>query len=352
MKREWILVVLLIGVTGACAYPAEARVKKKNERTPPPADLVVKVDPAVQKLQDEFLKLKFGMFCCYNMRSFERQSKEDWVPGYRSPAEFDPGVETIDTDSWADAAKSAGMKYGVLTVKHSTGFCLWDSKYTTYDVMHPDCPYKKDIVAQFIKSFKSRGLKPALYYLWRNPKIDDNPKTSGLICLPPECDPRTHSVEEQMEFHKKQIAELLEKYPDVFYIWHDGLDPTIGPADEVLAGFKKIRPDVIHCANWWDHQKKGWPYTDIAVTENFHFWEDNKFPGETCWMLEQHWFHHSKNRTKDAKEMVQHVRTANSRNANFLLNAAPDKTGTLLPSSVKALAEIGRMLADSENKPE
>jgi len=312
------------------------------------------VDPAVKKLQDEFLKLKFGMFCCYNMRTFKRVSKEDWVPGYRSPAEFDPGVETVDTDSWADAAKSAGMTYGVLTVKHSTGFCIYDSKYTTYDVMHPDCPYKKDIVAQFIKSFKSRGLKPALYYLWRNPKIDKGLKqvNTGLICLPPECDPRKHSVEEQMAFHKKQITELLRKYPDVFYIWHDGLDPAIGPADEVLAGFKRIRPDVIHCANWWDKAKKGWPYTDIAVTENFHFPEGNKFPGETCWVLEQTWFWKKNLRTKDAREMFEHVRTANSRNANFLLNAAPDKTGRLLPSSVKALAEIGKMLSKSGSEKE
>jgi alpha-L-fucosidase len=274
------------------------------------------------------------------------------VPGYRNPADFDPGVETIDTDAWADAAKSAGMKYGVLTAKHTGGFCLWDSKYTTYDIMHPNCPYNKDVVVQFINSFKSRGLKVGLYYLWRNPKIDDNPKTSGLICLPPECDPRTHRVEEQMEFHKKQIAELLEKYPDLFYIWHDGLDPTIGPADEVLSTFKKIRPDVIHSANWWDKQKKGWPYTDIAVTENFHFHEENSFPGETCWMLENSWFWKAKARTRNAEEMVQHIRTANSRKANFLLNTGPGPDGKLVSSSVKALAEIGRMLADSENKPE
>ena len=33
--------------------------------------------------------------------------------------------------------------------------------------MNPACPYQKDLVAQFIKSFQSRGLKVGLYYCWR-----------------------------------------------------------------------------------------------------------------------------------------------------------------------------------------
>ncbi|MHC4403131.1 MAG: alpha-L-fucosidase [Planctomycetota bacterium] len=120
---------------------------------------------SVTQLQEEFRKLKVGMFIHYNMATYKGVQ---WVEGYPSPADFNPGVDTIDTHAWADAAVSAGMTYGVLTVKHVGGFCLWDSKYTTYDVMHPDCPYKKDLVAQFIKSFKSRGLKVGLYYCWRH----------------------------------------------------------------------------------------------------------------------------------------------------------------------------------------
>jgi len=102
----------------------------------------------VRVLQDEFLKLKFGMFLHFNLATYKGVQ---WVSGYHDPSTFNPGVDTIDTDAWADAAVSAGMTYGVLTVKHVSGFCLWDSKYTTYDVIHPDCPYQKDLVAQFIK---------------------------------------------------------------------------------------------------------------------------------------------------------------------------------------------------------
>ena len=157
------------------------------------------------------------------------------------------------------------MKYAVLTAKHVSGFCLWDSKYTTYDVMHPDCPYKQDLVAQFIKSFKSRGLKVGLYYCWRNPGFGDPGKYK---VLPPECDPATHTVKEQIEFQKKQIAELVEKYPDVFYIWNDGLDPQIMPAEEAAA-LPSVACDPVSSSvpTGGTGARKETPYADIAVKE-------------------------------------------------------------------------------------
>lgn len=296
----------------------------------------------VEKLQDDFLKLKFGMFIHYNMATYKGVQ---WVEGYPDPSTFDPGVDTVDTDAWADAAVSAGMKYGVLTVKHVAGFCLWDSQYTTYDVMHPDCPYQKDLVAQFIESFKSRGLKVGLYYCWRHPGFDKGKNKGKFKVLPPECDPATHTLQEQNEFQKAQIAELLTKYPDVFYIWNDGLDPVIMPADEILAHIKSVRPNVLASSNWWDWGKKGTPYADIAVKELRHFPETNEAPGETCWKLEQGWFWNEGARAGSAKGVMSNMAKAQSRNSNFLLNVGPDRNGHIIESSRKTLAEIGKLLA-------
>jgi alpha-L-fucosidase len=293
---------------------------------------------AVAAQQEDFLKLKFGMFLHFNMATYKNVQ---WVAGYQSPADFDPGVETIDTDAWADAAVAAGMKYGVLTAKHVAGFCLWDSKYTTYDVMHPDCPYQKDLVAQFVKSFKSRGLKVGLYYAWRHPGFAARYKV-----LPPECDPASHSMQEQLEFQKKQIAELIEKYPDVFYIWNDGLDPEIMPADEARAFFRSTRPDILASSNWWDWGKKGRLYLDIAVKEVRDFPEDNALPGETCWKLEQGWFWNEGAHAGSAKGVMEHMTRALNRNSNFLLNVGPDRNGRILESSRQTLGAIGKLWKD------
>jgi len=294
---------------------------------------------SVKQLQEDFLKLKFGMFIHYNMAT---HTGDEWVVGYHKPSEFNPGVETINTDAWADAAVSAGMKYGVLTVKHVAGFCLWDSKHTTYDVMHPDCPYKKDLVAQFVKSFKSRGLKVGFHYHWRHPGFRDPNKHK---VLPPECDPATHSLKQQNEFQKKQIAELLEKYPDVFYFWNDALDDKVMPAQEILDHERGVRPNILTSSNWWSWGKKGRPYLDIAVKELRHFPEDNTAPGETCWKLERTWFWKKGTPSGSAKGVMGNMAKAHARNSNFLLNVGPDRSGRIVPGSLKTLAEVGKLRA-------
>jgi len=293
----------------------------------------------MEALQDGFLKLKFGMFIHYNMATYKNTQ---WVAGYHSPADFDPGGK-VDTDAWADAAVAAGMTYGVLTAKHVAGFCLWDSKHTTYDVMHPDCPYKQDLVEQFIQSFKSRGLKVGLYYCWRHPGFDAGKNKGKFKVLPPECDPAKHTVEEQIEFQKKQIAELVEKYPDVFYIWNDALDDKIMPPGEARAFFRGLRSGLLTSSNWWDWGKKGTPFADIAVKECRHFPEDNRAPGETCWKVEQKWFWNEGFRAGSAQGVTGHMGKAHNRNSNFLLNVGPDRNGRIIESSLKTLAEVGKL---------
>ncbi len=324
-RRFAVCGVAIAALSGLCCAPAAGRQSDDAQKS-------------LKERQEEFLGLKFGMFLHYNMATYK---DVEWVAGYHSPADFNPGVKAIDTDAWADAAVSAGMKYGVLTVKHVSGFCLWDSKYTTYDVMHPDCPYKQDVVAQFVKSFTSRGLKAGLYYCWRNPGFGSPDK---FKVLPPECDPSKHSLEEQNEFQKKQIAELLGKYPDVFYIWNDGLDPRVMEAKDFLEFLKGVRPDILASANWWDWKKKGTPYLHLAVTEMRPFKEGNTAPGETCWKLEKAWFWKTKGGPpKEAKGMISRLVTANSLRANFLLNVGPDRKGNIEEASRKRLAEIGKL---------
>ncbi|MHC4642042.1 MAG: alpha-L-fucosidase [Planctomycetota bacterium] len=340
------LMAAMIMVVSSVSVAEKINTDLKQQLPQPDKEAPGKKKP-VKVLRDEFLKLKFGMFIHYNMATYKGVQ---WVSGYPDPSTFNPGAK-IDTDAWADAAISAGMKYGVLTAKHVAGFCLWDSKHTTYDVMHPDCPYQKDLVAQFIKSFKSSGLKVGLYYCWRHPGFDTGKNKGKFKVLPPECDPATHTLEQQIEFQKAQIAELLTKYPDVFYIWNDGLDPEIMAADEALAFFRGMRSGVLASANWWSWAKKGTPYVDIAVKEMRPFPETNTAPGETCWCLEQKWFWHEGFRSKPAKQMIGLMTTAHSRNSNFLLNVGPDKNGKIIESSIKTLAEIGN-LWDPDATPE
>src|SRR3989442_1356483 len=80
---------------------------------------------------------RFGMFVHWGPVSL-RGTEIGWSRGAPVPAEeydqlyrsFNP--TNFDAKAWARLAKSAGMKYLVLTSKHHDGFCLWNTKFTDY----------------------------------------------------------------------------------------------------------------------------------------------------------------------------------------------------------------------------
>src|ERR1700677_4228276 len=86
---------------------------------------------SLHALQQQFVDLRFGMFIHFNIPTFMDQ---DWADPDASPAIFNPGK--LDCNQWARAAKSAHMSYGCLTTKHHSGFCIWDTKTTDYNVMN------------------------------------------------------------------------------------------------------------------------------------------------------------------------------------------------------------------------
>ncbi|MHC4206791.1 MAG: alpha-L-fucosidase, partial [Planctomycetota bacterium] len=68
-------------------------------------------------LQEDFLKLRFGLFLHFNMATYVNR---EWATGYEDPAIFKP--DKLNCNQWADVACAAGMGYGVLTVKHTGGW--------------------------------------------------------------------------------------------------------------------------------------------------------------------------------------------------------------------------------------
>src|SRR3954464_9363811 len=108
-------------------------------------------------LQQQFVDLRFGMFIHFNMPTF---ANADWPDPDMPASSFNPAK--LDCNQWARAAKAAHMSYGCLTTKHHSGFCIWDTKTTDYNVMHS--PFKKDVVREYVNAFRAQGLKTLLYY--------------------------------------------------------------------------------------------------------------------------------------------------------------------------------------------
>ena len=96
---------------------------------------------SLHQLQQDFVDLRFGMFIHFNMPTFQ---DADWPDPQANASDFYP--KKLDCTQWAEAAKSAGMTYGCLTTKHHSGFCIWDTKTTNYNVMNS--PLKRDVVRE------------------------------------------------------------------------------------------------------------------------------------------------------------------------------------------------------------
>lgn len=85
----------------------------------------------------------------YTRRFFEQ------LPASFNPRKFHP-------DAWAALAKLAGMKYVVFTTKHHAGFCMWDTKTTTFSVMNT--PYPKDLTREIVRAFRALGIAIGFYF--------------------------------------------------------------------------------------------------------------------------------------------------------------------------------------------
>src|SRR6516165_768339 len=90
------------------------------------------------------------------------------------PKTFDP--TQFDPQEWARLAKLAGVKYVVFTTKHHSGFGMYATQTTPFNVMNT--PFHRDITAEVLKAFKEQGIAPGMYFspddfywLYKNDKL-------------------------------------------------------------------------------------------------------------------------------------------------------------------------------------
>lgn len=327
MIKKMIVLLLLAGLaSGASAAPRDLDV-----------------------LQKDFLSWKFGMFMHFNMSTFVPGG---WSNGEEDPLLFNP--DNLDFGQWADAAVAAKMKYAVLTVKHTGGWCLWDTATSDRDVTwfknYKDG--KADVVQEYVDAFRSRGLKVGFYYcfpLW------GGDQWKNYQTLPHE-DYALGTVD-ALEMIKTHFTELLTNYGDIDIIWIDqsgtpngGLKP--GDWRKIKAHMHSLQPNCLVIAN----NATSLDDSDLFGYEYPYSLElpapDNAVATEVCDKLNQGWFANPEAPcvpVRNADYIVNKLlRPLNDRNANLLLNCAPEKTGVFHPETVAVLKQIGEMWDPAE----
>ncbi len=290
----------------------------------------------LEKLRKDFTKLKFGMFIHFNMGTYH---EKEWVEPGKDPMSFNP--TKLDCNQWAKAAKSAGMKYAVLTTKHHDGFCLWDSKVTTYDVA--SSPLKgRDIVREYCNAFRKQGIEPHIYFsIWdRTLGIEGDITPEDIINI------------------KAQLKELLTNYGKFRSITFDGWGNcgtkwTQAEHDTLYNYIKSLQPQILITDHYQLRRKRPLDevYNNVDV---FHYeepmgeWapEGNKYASQQGPTIQSAWFWKLKFPTEDPMSVdnivEKHLRVLDKRNCNFLLNCAPNRDGLMDDNVVKRLAEVGK----------
>jgi len=306
---------------------------------------------------------RFGMFIHWG--SYAQAARHEWVKKreripdekYEKYAEiFNPDL--FDPTEWAKKAKAAGMKYAVITSKHHEGFCMFDSKYTDYDVM--SSPYGKDIIKEWVEAFRAEGLGIGFYYSlidWHHPEYTIDSRHPRSANTKEEYDElnKDRDMAIYREYLKNQVREILTNYGKIDILWLDFSFPGEfgkGREDwgsvEILKMVRRLQPDII--VNDRADLKDYWGGWDFTTPEQFKVqsWpkvDGKKIPWETCQTFSGSWGYYRDEHTwKDNKQLLGLLIESVSKGGNLLLNVGPTARGTFDHRADKALKEMGEWM--------
>ncbi len=240
---------------------------------------------------------------------------ENELPGSFYPNKFNP-------DEWARIAKLAGMKYVVFTTKHHSGFCMFKTKTTDFNIMNT--PHGKDITRQIVQAFRGHGIRVGFYFspddFWVLHKQGKDISRRRAEALP------TNNPE-LMAHNKTQIRELLTNYGPIDMLFLDGTP------DELKQLAWQIQPDILVTRGEMETPEQKMP--------------DEPMPGpwEACFTLGTQW--HFKPTNEDYKsgtKLIEMLIEIRAKGGNFLLNIGPTPDGEIPFEQTRRMRELALWL--------
>ncbi len=311
----------------------------------PPAATAADVPPALAPRfgdgRDWFFARRFGLFVHWGLYSIPGwHEQHQWrlrtpraeyakLAQQWNPVRFDP-------DAWIDMAEKAGMKYICLTTKHHDGFCLWDSKVTTFTTMHT--PYGKDVVRLMADACHRRKFPLCLYFSivdWNHPSYPNQDRHHELPPQPGD----TPDYPRFLEFMKAQVRELCTGYGEISGFWWDmNVDKTVDRS--INAMIRRLQPTAVINNRGFDEGDFGTPEREYDKAGD----GTAPFPRatEACNSIgAESWGYRTNEDFYTDRHIERGIATFLARDANYLLNIGPMADGTFPPESVAMLGRIG-----------
>lgn len=280
---------------------------------------------------------KFGMFVhwgIYSLTGYHEQVRwRFFTPRaeYRKLMnEFNP--VKYDPDEWVRLAKDAGMEYICFTTKHHDGFCMFDTKYTDFNIMNT--PYHRDVLKELSEACARGGLALSLYY--SNPdwdyKYGYNSHSSHQ--MPEKGD--VEDIEKLKEFQRNQIRELLTNYGKIYTFFWD--IPTNISDPSMNEFIRSLQPDILIDDRGWGD--KG----DFSTPERF-VPDGHKFERmtEACQSVgEQSWGYCADEDYFTNRYLTASIDKIRAMDGSYLLNVGPMPDGRIPERSAEIVRRVGK----------
>lgn len=315
-----------------------------------------------KKSMEQFEKMRFGIFMHWGPSTLRGTSS--WGRG-NHPYDFAPRVPISEYDSlylqfnpvlfdaadWVKTVKESGARYFVFVSKHHDGFCLWDSKYTNYDMM--STPYKKDVLMDLSEESAKQGILFGTYYSicdWHHPEYpgryggDPRPRESSDMNL-------------YREYLYHQMDELVDKYHSNI-MWFDGSWESDWTHEDGMDLYKYLRDkkeDII-VNNRVDKKQNLEQRTkdlekfagDYKTPEQEIGEYDNELAWESCITItDRGWHFIPQSKLKSLQELINTLVQTAGGGGNLLLNIGPMPDGRLDLFHQKRLLELGSWLKEN-----
>ena len=244
-------------------------------------------------------------------------------------------------------AKSAGMKYIVITAKHHDGFAMFDSKVDPFNIVAAT-PFKRDPLRELAEECKKQGVKLGFYYSqdqdWTAP--GGSAYKTGSHVGPTFHWDKAQDGDFDTYLHTKsipQIKELLTNYGDFpVVVWFDTPSKNMTPARaaEIVALLNQ-HPNLI-----WNNRLGGTYKGDTETPEQFI--PPQGYPGrdwESCMTMNDTWGYKSYDTNfKSTETLLRNLIDIASKGGNYLLNIGPDSHGIVPAPEVERLQQVGQWL--------
>jgi len=289
---------------------------------------------------------RFGMFIHWGIYALTGLQDQAFVRYDMPRAEYEALMHRFnpvkyDPEKWVLLAKEAGMKYICFTTKHHDGFCMWDTKYSDYSIMHT--PYGKDVLKMLAAACEKHGMALSLYYSipdWHHPK-GYNPESTHQWRAVNQDAP---DFEPYREYVKNQITELLTGYGKIYTLFWDIPPRIFDPAMNEYV--RSLQPGILI-------NNRGFDSGDFSTPEREYESDANNAPypamTEACNSIDaQSWGYRVEADFYSYRHILSSIDRTMARGGSYLLNIGPNADGELAPDHAERIRRVGKWYARME----